>query len=567
MSHDLDEDVFKQEEIPGFSHDEIQDERSLEPVAFVIFGGAGDLSKRKLLPALYELFKSGSTPKVFSVIGFGIPVMTRAAYQTFTRQALKDFSAKTYDEAVCEQFLEHLYYVSGEFSDIAQYDQMLTLVEDLIPENKGGLIPVVFYLATPPTVLDFIIDGFAHVLPEHSRLDCKVVVEKPFGVDRPSAVALNKKFRRVFEENKIYRMDHYLGKETVQNILFFRFGNSMFEPLWSRRYIDHVQITVAEDIGIENRGGFYEKAGVVRDIIQNHMMQLIALIAMEPPTSFSDADYVRNEKIKIYKSIRPMDDEYIDTFTARGQYARGRNEQSGKKGYREENYVAKDSIAPTFIAAKIYIDTWRWSGVPFYIRAGKRLKKQVTEIYVQFKQPPLKLFGDGFGGMVPNGLVFSIQPEEEITMHFSVKQPGVGNTPHPVKMVFSYKDSFKTSPLSAYERLLLDCLKGDLTLFPRQDGIESMWEVVDTIIFRWEANPPTCFPNYFAGTWGPPKAFDLMTSEGRQWRFSEERSSEKIYKLGDLQEISDVAAKKFGELYQPGKRLNIALSGGRTPRN
>jgi len=347
----------------------------------------------------------------------------------------------------------------------------------------------------------------------------RVIVEKPFGQDRKSASELNNLIAKVFDENRIYRIDHYLGKETVQNILFFRFANSIFEPLWNRRYIDHVQITVAESIGIENRSKFYEKAGVVRDIVQNHMMQLLSLVAMEPPISF-EADHIRDEKVKVYRTIRIMDKDHVDRFTVRGQYGAGEINEDKVLAYRDEKGIAPNSNTSTFFAGKLYIDNWRWAGVPFYLRTGKRLKRRITEISIHFKQPPLKLFSTVCDIKEPNILVLGVQPQEKIILKFGVKHPGIGNQLYPVNMNFNYESDFPGDvhfPLP-YERLLLDCMKGDQTLFARQDEIEAMWAVVDPIIKRWEEIPAAEFPNYRAGSWGPERADELIRSEGRQWQ-------------------------------------------------
>lgn len=344
-----------------------------------------------------------------------------------------------------------------------------------------------------------------------------MIVEKPFGRDRASAIKLNQVILKGFDEKQIYRIDHYLGKETVQNIIFFRFANSIFEPLWNRRYVDHVQITVAEDLGVEHRGVFYEQAGVVRDIVQNHVMQLVALVAMEPPVGF-EADLIRDEKVKVFRTIRPLDETHIDEFIVRGQYGPGKIKGEDVPGYRQEQDVSPLSNTPTFIAAKLYVDNWRWAGVPFYVRAGKRLPKRITEICVQFKQPPLKLFGRPCDVLEPNLLAFGIQPHEEISLRLTVKYPGMGNQPYMVNMDFNYNETFNIKSYLAYYRLLIDCMKGDLTLFARQDGVEAMWSVVDPITDRWENTPPPGFPNYDAGTWGPKAAEELLSGEGHQWR-------------------------------------------------
>jgi glucose-6-phosphate 1-dehydrogenase len=328
---------------------------------------------------------------------------------------------------------------------------------------------------------------------------------------------LNAILTRSFDENQIFRIDHYLSKEPVQNIVFFRFSNTTFEHLWNRRYIDNIQITVAEDIGIEHRGTFYEKAGVVRDVVQNHLLQLIGLVAMEPPIGFK-AEFIRDEKLKVFRCIRPMDDDYIDKYVVRGQYGPGKIHSKNVPGYRSEKDVSKHSNASTFFAARFYVDNWRWAGVPFYVRAGKRLSKRLTEICLHLKQVPLRLFGRTCD--MPeeaNVLILSVQPDEKITLRFGVKYPYKHNKIYPVNMVFNYHTTFKLKRHGAYEQLLLDCIKGDLTLFVRQDAVESMWETVDPIIARWENMLPKNFPNYAAGTWGPKESQTLPERDGRHW--------------------------------------------------
>jgi glucose-6-phosphate 1-dehydrogenase len=319
-----------------------------------------------------------------------------------------------------------------------------------------------------------------------------------------------------FDERQIYRIDHYLGKETVQNIVFFRFSNSIFEQLWNHRYIDSVQITVAEELGIENRARFYEPSGVVRDMVQNHILQLIGLIAMEPPVGF-EADFIRDEKVKVFRSIHPMREEHIDRFTVPGQYGPGKIDGKEIPGYRQEKGVAPDSPTPTFFAGAFYIANWRWAGVPFYVRTGKRMAKRITEIAIQFDQPPLRLFGRACDALDPNILFLTIQPEEKISLRFGVKVPNMANQIYPIDMKFGYRETFQAPSHPAYERLLMDCMKGDLTLFVRQDQIEMMWEIVDPIIAYWDSKPVQNFPNYRAGTWGPAEAFQLLEQEGRRW--------------------------------------------------
>lgn len=500
----------------------VQPEFKIEPFTLVIFGGAGDLSRRKLIPTLYHLFQDHKLPEVFSILGFGLPDFSDQAYRQLIKEAIKEFSLESFSEKDYSEFMKHLFYLSGDLKSDAHYkilgDRLTQLSIGMPQDNKK----VIYYLAVPPTFVPFIAQQFsARNLSKSLLFKTKVVVEKPFGRDKNTATELNQFLTRAFEEKQIYRIDHYLGKETVQNIIFFRFANNIFEPIWNRRYIDHVQITVAEDLGVEHRGAFYEEAGVVRDIVQNHIMQLVALVAMEPPVGF-EADFIRDEKVKIFRTIRPMDEAYIKEFTVCGQYGAGKIKDKAVKSYRLEDKVNPQSHTPTFIAAKLLIDNWRWAGVPFYIRTGKRLPSSVTEIAIEFKHPPLRLLGRACDFLEPNLLILSIQPQEGISLRFSVKLPGEGNQPHPVEMDFNYARVFKLNPHAAYERLLMDCMRGDLTLFARQDGVEAMWGVVDPIIKYWENNPPADFPNYAAGTWGPKEADTLLEKEERKWRFTQE---------------------------------------------
>ncbi len=483
------------------------------PFTMLIFGGTGDLSQRKLLPTLYHLFRKEGILTDFSIIGLGRREMSDEEYRNYIRHALDTFTPESVDDKSYEEFSRHLFYLPTRFED--DHESLCKRISKI-----GGLLEknnLLYYLAVAPAVVNNIIEKLGQYNMCKGEYKAKIIIEKPFGCDRASAFQLNQFILKYFDENQIYRIDHYLGKDTVQNMIFFRFGNSIFEPLWNRRYVDHIQISVAEDIGVGHRGVFYEQAGVVRDIVQNHIMQLIALVAMEPPVGF-EANLIRDEKIKVFKTIRPMDAEYIYQSTIRGQYGPGKTNGEPALAYREEENVSHVSNTPTFFAAKLYVDNWRWAGVPFYIRTGKRLLKRSTEIFIQFKQPPLRLLGRVCDVLTPNALIFSIQPDEEISLQLSVKYPGMHNRSHVVNMNFNYEKTFNFKMHLAYERLLIDAIKGDLTLFARQDGIEAMWSVVDPIISRWESIPAKDFPNYAAGSWGPEAAAELMQKDGRKWR-------------------------------------------------
>ncbi len=491
----------------------------IDPFTMVIFGGTGDLCRRKLMPTLYHLCIDQNLPDDFSIIGFASSKRSDEEYRELMKKAIQDFSKDTFSTERWDMFSRHLYYISGDFKDKNSFSLLSEMLEKLTKSTDRGAREIIYYLAVPPNFLSDIVERLSFCNLCKGTFNTRLIVEKPFGRDRASAKELNRLISKDFDEKQVYRIDHYLGKETVQNIIFFRFANSIFEPIWNRSYIDHVQITVAESLGIEHRAKFYEKSGVIRDIVQNHLMQLLALVAMEPPIGF-EADFIRDEKVKIYRIIRPMDENYIDKFTVRGQYGSGRINGKEMPGYRDEKDIAPKSNIPTFFAGKFYIDNWRWAGVPFYLRTGKHLARRITEISIFFKQPPLRLFSSSCEIIEPNILVLGVQPFEKISLRFGVKRPGIGNQLYPVNMNFNYEEDIPDNvhfPLP-YERLLLDCMKEDQTLFARQDGIEEMWSVVDPIISRWENTLAPEFPNYTVGTWGPEKADALIRHEGRQWR-------------------------------------------------
>ena len=488
----------------------------VEPFTMVIFGGTGDLSKRKLLPALFHLYQDGQFSNGFSVLGFARSEMTDEGYRHFVKEAVQTFLEGPFDEEQWNGFSGHLFYLSGAIDDDESYAKLREKIDQISIPTEQAIGEVIYYMAIPPQMATVLVDKLENRNLCKGSFKTKIIVEKPFGQDHSSAVQLNRFLRKRFDENQIYRIDHYLGKEPVQNIIFFRFANSILEQVWNRYFIDHVQITVAEELGIEHRAALYEQSGVVRDIVQNHLLQLIGLVAMEPPIGF-EAEAIRDEKEKVFRSILPMDENNMERFTVRGQYGSGMANGRDVPGYREEEGIPPGSNTPTFFAAEFHIENWRWAGVPFYIRTGKRLPRRITEIAIGFKRPPSILFGQASDHLEPNILLLTIQPDQKISLRFNVKFPYTTHKVYPANMVLDYRETFKAIPHDPYERLLIDCMKGDLTLFARQDSVETMWEIVDPIVARWEGTPPLCFPNYPSGTWGPPEADLLLKQEGRHW--------------------------------------------------
>lgn len=485
----------------------------------IIFGAAGDLSHRKLFPALYNLMVDHWLPSDFAVIGLARQKNDDASFRASVRKSVEEFSRRPVDPELWSRFEQNIHYVTGEFNNEAAYTALKDAL-DKVEQSLHGVKNRLFYLATPPSFYPLIAHrlGEAGLNQQEGRENwVRIIVEKPFGHDLDSARALNEDLHRVFDEQQIFRIDHYLGKETVQNILVFRFANGIFEPLWNRQYIDHVQITVAESLGIEGRGTYYDNAGAIRDMIQNHMMQLLCLIAMEPPI-VNEANAVRDEKVKVLRAIRPFSTRDAAEYTVRAQYEAGYAEGKPVVGYLDEPDVSSDSRTETFVAMRLLIDNWRWAGVPFFLRTGKHLAKRVTEIAIQFKRVPHPFFRQAdTSDLEPNLLILKIQPDEGISLRFGAKVPGPQMRVRTVNMEFLYDTSFADAAPEAYERLLLDAMFGDSTLFTRKDEVEAAWELVTSILKVWErARGP--IPTYESGSWGPPEADALVTEAGVRWR-------------------------------------------------
>jgi glucose-6-phosphate 1-dehydrogenase len=500
--------------------DPLRFERRVPPCVIVIFGANGDLTKRKLLPALYRLAYERRIPPAFAVIGNSRTAMSDDDFRAKMRESVEQFLEDSpFDAGLWQSFARNLFYEAGDVNDPAMYERLHARLAQIDGTNQtqGN---VLFYLSTQPSYYGPIVDGIGASGMNCARGWRRIVVEKPFGHDLPSARALNEHIHTVFAENDVYRIDHYLGKETVQNILAFRFGNGIFEPVWNRRYVNNVQITAAEAIGVEGRGAYYQEAGTLRDMIQNHLLQVMATIAMEPPAVF-EANAVRDERAKLLRSIRILKPEEVALNSVAGQYGPARIGGQEVPGFRQEPGVSPGSETDTYAAVTFHVDNWRWAGVPFYVRSGKRMPKRVTDIAVRFNAAPLSLFeadgGDGSPASAPNLLIVRIQPEEGISLRFLSKHPGKGMRLRPVSMDFNYGTSFGTRSPTAYETLLVDAMSGDPTLYTRQDMVEASWAAVQPILDDW-AGRKFDFPNYEAGTWGPVASDEMLARQGHAWR-------------------------------------------------
>ena len=483
----------------------------------VIFGATGDLTRRKLIPALYDLACVGCTSRNFEVLGIGRTELDDEEFGSRMHEgAATSKDARNFTEDGWKDFAQRLHYLPGDASQPDFYPQLKAKLKEM--QKNGASKNILFYVSTSASLAPPIVEGLGQAgLARNDEGWTRIVLEKPFGRDLASAQELNQIVSQVFDEPSVYRIDHYLGKETVQNIMMFRFGNSMFEPVWNRNYIDYIEITAAEALGVEGRGAFYEETGALRDMVANHMLQLLMLTAMEPPVNF-DADAVRGHKVEVLRAIRPMTKDDVAKFTVRGQYGPGRIDGKAVPGYREEPGVKPDSRTETYAAVEFHVDNWRWAGVPFYVRAGKRLARQLTEIAVHFKRTPQALFSRAPEGVHHNIITMRIQPNEGISLSFSAKQPGLQFRDIRVDMDFSYHDAFGTETPAAYETLLLDVMRGDATLFTRRDEVEAEWRIITPIEEAWAELPPPQFPNYAAGSEGPSDADKLIKFDRFRWR-------------------------------------------------
>jgi glucose-6-phosphate 1-dehydrogenase len=488
-----------------------------EPVTVILFGASGDLAKRKVIPAMYDLATHKALGLRYAIVGFSRTAMTDESFRSTIGEAAKTISeVGPIDPTQWNEFAGNLYYSQGDYGKPESFAALAKRLKELSEAKQLGSNRL-FYISTPPEVYPDIVEQIGKAglnKPDSPDSWVRIIIEKPFGRDLASAVDLNHKVLSVFDENQVYRIDHYLGKDTVQNLLVLRFGNGIFEPLWNRNYVDHIQITAGETLGVERRGGFYETTGALRDMIQSHVLQLTSLCAVEPPASFG-ATAVRNEKLKVLQSIRPFDPGMMAQSVVRGQYSAGNIGGKDVPGYRQEQGVDPHSRTETFVSAKVLIDNWRWAGVPFYLRTGKRLAKRSTEIVIEFKCAPHMVFRDK--GIQPNRLVLNIQPDEGISVSFGAKRPGTEMNIGNVTMKFSYEEGFGKSTRPAYATLLNDCVRGDATLFDSGENVEAAWSLVDPILDVWGATKSASVPQYAAGSWGPAESVALIERDGRHW--------------------------------------------------
>jgi glucose-6-phosphate 1-dehydrogenase len=479
------------------------------PTSIIIFGASGDLTKRKLIPSFFNLFRKRKTPRNINIVGYGWTPFTDEQFREHLRQGLDEYASYEFTEEEWSLFAPQLHYRQGKYDDRDRFEKLSDFLNSLEEDRANRL----YYMAIPPSVFPDVITSLnaSHQIQEDGGWR-RVVVEKPFGTDLESAKELNEHLHKYLNEEQIYRIDHYLGKETVQNILFTRFANTIFEPIWNRNYIDSVQVTVTEEVGVGHRGGYYDDVGVLRDMFQNHLLQLVTLVGMEPPASFN-ADALRNEKVKVLKAIQPVTDDAVEYNTVRAQY----------EGYRDELDVKENSTTPTYAALRLSINNWRWQGVPFYLRSGKKMAEKQTQIIIRFKEPPLAMFPMPPGQkMTPNMLVLYLQPDEGVHLRFEAKAPDTVAETRSVDMEFHYAESFGPTAIpEAYERLLLDALQGDASLFTRADEVEMAWSLIDPILKTWETNQTPPLAEYKSGSWGPVEADVLLSKDGRGWMHEE----------------------------------------------